>query len=305
MPRAVVISYSQTGQLDRILDALLAPLCADASWQVVRVRVQPADPPPFPWPFLRFFDTFPETVAGIAPPLAPTDIPEDADLVILGYPVWFLAPAQPITAFLDLPNAQRLLRGRRVMTVTGCRNMWLMAHAAMRARLAALGARHVDHVALTDQAHAAATFISTPWWMLTGNRGPLLGGLIPRAGVPDTAIAACARFGETLRTAWPNRAADDDRPFLAGCGAVRINPHLIASERVGQHSFRIWSRLLRRIGPPGQPLRRCVLVLYILFLLTLICTVVPITAVAKRLLAPFQRRRIAAQVATLAAPSGV
>lgn len=306
MHRVLVVCYSQTGQLRDIVEATIAPLRRASEIEVVVETLRPAQPFPFPWTFWQFFDTFPETVHEVALPnqSMAVSLDERFDLVILAYQVWFLSPALPITAFLDSPEASRLLAGRPVITLVGCRNMWLMAQERMKERLAELGARLIDHIVLTDSTHSAFTFVSTPLWMLTGKRGPFLGGFVPPAGVPAAEIAGCSRFGEAIAAQLPDRDPRDDRPMLQGLGAVSVNERLIASERIGKRSFRLWGSLLRALGDPGTPLRRAALGCYFLFLLTLILTVVPISAVLKRLLAPLARARTAAQRAYFAAPSG-
>jgi hypothetical protein len=85
---------------------------------------------------------------------------------------------------------------------------------------------------------------------------------------------------------------------------VTVNERLIASERVGYRSFRLWGRLLLGLGGPGSIPRRVVLCVYVLFLAAMILTVAPITAAIKRLLAPRMRERIARQHAYFASPSG-
>ncbi|TNF34502.1 MAG: dialkylresorcinol condensing enzyme [Gammaproteobacteria bacterium] len=304
MKRVLVISYSQTGQLAEVVQSVTAPLAADPAIDLVHEILRPCEPYPFPWPFLHFFNTFPETVYEQPKPIAPLQVDPDAsfDLIILAYQVWFLSPAQPVMAFLQSEAATRLLKGRPVMTLIACRNMWLQAQGVMQQHLQRLGARLVDNAVLVDRAHPAATFISTPMWMLTGDRGPFLGGRVPAAGIPADVIANARRFGEAICQQLPDW--DGQRPMLAGLGAVTVNERLIASETIARRSFLIWGKLLRRIGAPESRLRRFVLCFYILFLVTMILTVVPISAIIKRLLAPLTRDRIARQRAELAAPSG-
>ena len=257
-------------------------------------------------PFLQFFDTFPETVYDEPQPIEPLSqqVDGDFDLIILAYQVWFLSPSQPITAFLQSASATRLLCNKPVITVIACRNMWLMAQEKMKQHLHRLNARLIDNVVLTDPAHSAATFFSTPVWVLTGNKGPFFNGLIPEAGVDPEDIRQAARFGEAITRQLPDRAPGDDHPMLQGLGAVAINERLIASERIALRSFRLWGALLRALGKPGKPLRRTVLVAYIIFLLTLILTVVPISAVIARLMTPLRRQHSADQRQYYAAPSG-
>lgn len=304
--RVLVVGYSQTGQLADVVRAVTAPLQAAVDIEVVFEWLEPVTPYPFPWSFLDFFNSFPETVYEEPLPLQPLQVNPDApfDLVILACQVWFLSPSQPMMAFLQSAEAARLLKGKRVMTLIACRNMWLMAQEVMKEKLAALGAHLVDNAVLVDRAHPAATFISTPLWMLTGNRGPFLGGRVPAAGIAAEDIAAASRFGIAIAQQLPQRDAIAGGPMLAHLQAVTVNERLIASEKIAKRSFMIWGRLLRAIGPPVSALRRAVLCLYIVFLVLMILTVVPVSAMIKRLLSPFTRARIAQQRHYFALPSG-
>jgi hypothetical protein len=306
MKRVLVVSYSQTGQLADVVRSVTGPLAADPTIEVVFEILEPEEPFPFPWPFLEFFDTFPETVHDRPRPLRPLTVGADRsfDLVILAYQVWFLSPSQPMAAFLKTPEAARWLRGTPVITLIACRNMWLMAQETVKDKLRGLGAILIDNAVLTDRAPSAATFISTPLWMLTGRRGPFLRGAVPAAGVPAEDIAAASRFGEAIAAGLPSLDPSHPRPLLAGTGAVTVNERLIASEAIGRRSFRLWGRLLLALGRPGSVLRRAVLGAYIVFLAAMILTVAPLGALVKRALAPWTGARIARQRAYFAAPSG-
>ena len=306
MKKVLIIHYSQTGQLTDILKSIAAPMEKNAGISVTFARIAPKTPYPFPWGFWRFFNTFPETVYEDAPPvdLVGADLAADYDLVILGYTVWFLSPSQPTTAFLNMPEAKQLMQDKQVITVIGCRNMWLQAQERVKQRLADIGARLTDNVVLIDSVHSAASFYSTPMWMVFGNKGPYFGGKIPEAGISREDIARASRFGEAIAVQLPDRPPQSSAPMLAGLGAVTINDKLIGSEAVAKRSFKLWGALLRGIGKPSNPIRVAVIGLYFLFLLTLILTVVPLLAVIKKLLEPLTRAKIAAQHAYFAAPSG-
>lgn len=303
--RVLVLGYSQTGQLSRLVDSIVGPLAESEEIEVTRQAIEPAKAFPFPWPFLHFFNIFPETVYEEAIELKPLEIAEDEDfdLVILAYQVWFLSPSLPVSSFLNSPRAEKLLRGKPVITVIGCRNMWLMAQEKVKAKLTAIGARLIDNIVLTDGAHSAFTFVSTPLWVLTGKKGPFLGGVIPKAGIPEEEIAAASRFGQAIASQLPDQSGEPTS-MLRGLGAVKVQERLIASELIAHRSFRIWGGLLRRIGRQDSLLRKCVLVVYILFLIIMILTVVPLSAILKRIFAPFLSRRTAAQKTYYAAPSG-
>ncbi len=303
MKRVLVLHFSQTGQLRRLMESVTAPLKHDPNIDLTHQQLLTKKGFPFPWPFLTFFSIFPETVAMIAPAMKPLDIDceENFDLVILAYQVWFLSPSLPTTGFLKSEAAEKLLLDKPVVTLIGCRNMWLMAQEKMKSELQRLGARLVDNVVLIDNCNSAASFLATPLWMFTGRKQPLK--WIPKAGIDEDEITKASRFGDAIR----ERLQNDEpirQPMLAGLGAVKINEKLIASEKVGQRSFRIWGRFLRFLGPQTSIRRRIGLVFYVVFLLCIILTVVPVTALLKWLLTPLTRKHIAAQKAYYAAPSG-
>ena len=305
MKKVLVIEYSQTGQLTSVMDRLLGPLLeAGGEFTVHRETLLPVPAAPFPWPFWQFLDTFPETVAGDPPPLRPLNVdPQTSfDLVILGYPVWFLSPPPALTAFLKSAQGRQLLHGRPVVTVTACRNMWVMAQQGINALLAEAGAHHCDHVALVDQGSALASFVTTPRWMLTGRKNAFW--KFPPAGVSAPQIHACRRFGLALRQALRNDEETLRHPMLRGLGACTVDAGLASSERVGLRSFRVWSALLRRLGRPGAPLRRAALAFYLLFLIVLILTVVPLSLLIKAMLRPFFKQRLIALQNPFEHPSG-
>lgn len=304
--KVLIVYYSQSGQLSEVVHSIARPLETAQDIEVVYECLVPMQPYPFPWPFLQFFDTFPETVYDDPHPIMPISdrARGDFDLVILAYQVWFLSPAQPITAFLQSDDGARLLANRPVITVIACRNMWLMAQEKMKQQLERLDAHLIDNVVLTDPANSATTFFSTPLWVLTGNKGPFLHGLIPEAGVSAQDTKQAVRFGEAITRQLPGRAAEDLRPMLEGLGAVHVLENLIASEQIAIRSFRMWGALLRSLGAPGGRVRRATLLVYVIFLILMIITVVPITSLIKRLAAPLLKQRTANQRRYYAAPSG-
>ena len=305
MKKVLVVHYSQSGQLHEVVKHFTQPLVDSDQVAVTFEPVAPVQDYPFPWPFFRFFDTFPETVYLDPPPLVPSTLNGDADfdLIILAYQVWFLSPSLPITGFLKSPLAEQLMRDKPVVTLIACRNMWLQAQEQVKALLQALGSKLVGNVALIDAAGSIGSFLATPVWVLTGNKGPQLGGLIPRAGVAQRKIEECQRFGVRIRDVL-TKEQPIDQSLLSGLGAVDIDEKLIASESTARRSFLIWGGLLRRIGPQGAPLRKPVLVVYVVFLLTLILTFVPLSMLLKKLLSPFLQQRIARQKSYFALPSG-
>ena len=305
MKKVLLVHYSQSGQLNEAAKYFVASLESADDITVSYESISPVEDYPFPWPFWRFFDTFPEAVYLDPPAMAPlvTDPSDDFDLIILAYQVWFLSPALPMTGFLQSKAAAELLKDKPVVTLIACRNMWLQAQEQMKLMLSGLGARLVGNVALVDAVGSVGSFLATPVWVLTGNKGPQWGGLIPRAGVSDNDLAQCSRFGERIREVL-QADADINEDLLAGLAAVNVDEKLIASEKVGRRSFKVWGGLLRAVGPQGSWRRKPVLAVYIVFLVTLILTFVPLSMLVKKLLSPLFSAQTKAQKHYFSRPSG-
>ncbi|MFH0934755.1 MAG: dialkylresorcinol condensing enzyme [Pseudomonadota bacterium] len=302
--RVLVLNYSQTGQLAEITRRIVAPLEQDAGIAVHVETLRPLQPFPFPWGFFSFLDAFPESAHMAPPALQALTLTgdEDFDLVILPYQVWFLAPSQPVTAFLKHPLAQKLLAGKPVITVIACRNMWMMAQEKMKGLLQDCGARLLDNVALVDPSPTMASLWTTPFWLLSGKKDFLK--FLPPAGVDAASIAAASRFGLALRDALHNDAERGTAPLLGGLKAVDSNPQLLFSEKAATRSFFVWGKLLRAVGKPGQLRRYPFLILYVIFLITLISTVVPVSLLLQSLTRPLMRPRFAALKQQFDLPSG-
>jgi hypothetical protein len=304
MKRVLVVHFSQTGQLARIARRIASPLAGSDEIELVEEVLRPRTPYPFPWPLLRFFDAMPEAVLLDPPALEPLAVrpDEEFDLVVLGYQVWFLSPSGPVTAFLKSESGKRLLRGRPVVTVIACRNMWLNAQETVKKLIQEAGGALRDNVVFTDRASTLATLITTPRWLLTGKRSGFLG--LPPAGIAEEDIAGAERFGHALVRALRDGREKGRGPMLGGLGAARVDPRLIFSERAGKRAFGAWSRIIRLGGSPGSLLRLPLVVLFCLYLVAMIVAVVPASLLLQRLLRPLLARRLESQKTYFEAPSG-
>ena len=303
MKNVLVINYSQTGQLSDVSAQVVAPLRA-AGHSVHVETLVPETPFPWPWPIVDFVDAFPECVQLDAPPLKPLSISADRqfDLVILTYQVWYLAPALPMTAFLKSPEGKRLIHGKPVITLVACRNMWLSAEETMKQLIAEAGGLLRDHLVFTDQGHPLATFITTPRWVLTGKRNRFFG--LPPAGVAPEEIRGASRFGRALADALNCDAEKSADPMLTGLRAATVNPRLALSERAAHRAFKVWSKLIRFFGKRGQWRRRPMLLVFALYLITLVLTVVPLSLLLQWVFSPLLKPRLERLKAELELPSG-
>ena len=295
------ISYSQTGQLDCLVENFIRPLKNQQTINIEQIRLQPIKKYEFPWKFMTFFNQFPESVHLRPAPIEPPQLQrKNYDLVIIAYSVWFLSPSQPITAFLQSEQAH-ILKDTPVITLIGCRNMWLMAQEKMKKMLTALGANLIGNIVKTDQSNSWASFITTPAWMFSGKKRYF--PWLPSAGISDAEIQDMQRFGEKLSHTFKQNILLDQTLFQ-NMGAVKIDEKLMMSEKVGHRSFYLWGKLLLKCGQISPRFRRVVLYFYILFLIALILTVVPFSALIKRLLKPLLKEKLARQKRYFAEPSG-
>jgi hypothetical protein len=283
MKRVLLVHFSQTGQLARAARQLVSPLAQAPDVELVEEVLRPRRPYPFPWPVWRFLDAMPESVLLEPPELEPLTVRADEhfDLVVLAYQVWYLAPSGPMTAFLKSESGRALLRGRPVVTVIACRNMWLSAQETAERLIGEAGGQLRDNVVFTDRASTLASFITTPRWLLTGKRDAFWG--LPAAGVADEDIAAADRFGQALLAALRTDRERSTAPLLAGLRAASVDPRLVFSERAGKRAFSVWSHLIRLGGPPGAAGRLPLLALFCIYLVTMIVVVVPPSLLLQRL----------------------
>ncbi|HEY8240687.1 MAG TPA: dialkylresorcinol condensing enzyme [Kiritimatiellia bacterium] len=299
MKRILVIYYSQTGQLRRILDSMLAPLGGAAGVEITWWDVQPAKPYPFPWPVPRFLDVFPESVLMVPPELKPLPAPprEPFDLVVLAYTVWYLAPSPPISAFLQSPAAD-VLRGRPVITVVNARDKWLTAQEMVKDQLAKLGAKLIDNVAFIHAGNPLQHTVTTLRWMWTGKKEAF--GSFPAAGVSETDIRAAQRFGEAICRALEQGTLAAGGPTLKGLGAVSVDNSTVLQEEIARVVFRCWARWIRAAGRMGRIARSAMLLLFGACLLVLLLLAAPLVL----LLMPFLRKSLPARCTYYEQPSG-
>jgi hypothetical protein len=302
--RVLVVHYSQSGQLTEILDSIAGPLRECDGIEVTSERLQPIPRYPFPWPFYRFLDVFPESVLLEPPALESLGIDGQMrfDLVILGYTVWYLSPSPPVTAFLR-SDAAKVLKGVPVVTVVNARDKWLTAQERVKAELARLGARLIDHVAFVHQGNPAQHLATTLRWMWTGRKDPFWGAF-PAAGVDPGEIRAASRFGGAIREALVSGEEIAGGPLLTHLGAVKVDEDTVLQERLAHPNFVFWAKLIRSAGEPGSLWRAPLLLLFSLYLGGMILAALPVVVMYKLFLRPFLRRRTERWVRYYEQPSG-
>ncbi len=293
MKKLLVVYYSQSGQLEQIVHSILAPLSESGRFELVYECLRPEKPYPFPWPAIEFADAFPESLQEIPCRLAPlqTDPDEAFDGVILAYQVWYLSPSIPISSFLQSRQAARLLNGRPVVTLIGCRNMWLLAHEKVKKHIVRNRGVPIGNIVLMDRAPNLLGVISIAAWMLTGIKKRFL-GIFPRPGVAEEEIRAARKFGSILLDAFSRNEFKDLQIRLNRAGAVTVVPAYILFEQRIAKVFAVWARFIRRKGDPGNPARKPRLRIFIAYLFAAVFMLAPLATGVTWVLQKIKKEKI-------------
>jgi len=241
----LVIYYTQTGQLKQIVDSLLSPLAASSVFSIDYLEIRPAVAYPFPWTRNAFLDVFPESILEAPIGLKPVEAKYRGayDLIILAFQPWYLSPSLPISAFLKSTDTAGLLKGHRVVTVIGARNMWVQSFERVKERVESLGGTLVGNIALTDRALNLVSAVTIGYWMFHGKKDRCL-GVFPKPGISDADIAGAARFGKVLENALINDRTDRVGEELDKLGAAEINDSLARLEIRAKRIFKMWAKLI-------------------------------------------------------------
>jgi len=290
LKKVLVIYYSQAGQLKRVMDSFISKLNDEEISLDIRA-IKPKNEYPFPWPFYTFFDEFPESVFMDGCEIDELEnISDDYDLIILGYTVWYMAPAIPITAFLQSEQAKKIFKNKPVVTVVACRDMWITAQEKVKQKLNELEAKHIDHVSFVDQSGSVLSLITLPTYMLTGDKKYF--SFLPSAGISDEDINSADRFGLRLNQALHNSQELNYTPLLKNLGACTVNGKLIATERIANRSFKIWSRFIKFFGSKYSLGRKFAITIYVVFLIIMLLTLVPINIISRKIINIFQKQKL-------------
>lgn len=248
--KVALFYYSQTGQALAIAQSVCKPLAA-AGHTVVAKAITPATPFPYPWSYTNFFQQFPETRLCTPAPIEPLDYSDvaDADLVLLSGQTWYLSPSQPIEAFLQDPTARAFLKGRPVVTLNGCRNMWAMGQKEIRRQLKEAGAHYEAYAVLQDEHPNLVSLLTIVRWLFYDKKAATT--LLPRAGVSDQNIARAERLGTPLMEAL--EAGDYTRlqRQWVQMGALPYRSFLVFVERIGHRMFGKWANFCIKKGGPN------------------------------------------------------
>lgn len=290
MKNVLIIYYSQSGQLESIARNIAKPFLNSEDINLTFHEIQLEKPFPFPWNKDSFFDAFPESFLQIPTALKP--VPEEIlntkfDLVLFHYQVWYLSPSIPINSFLKSDDAKKILNNTPVITISGSRNMWIMAQEKIKVLLKEANADLVGNVALVDRVGNLISVITIVEWMFSGVKKKYL-GIFPLPGVSEKDIQESDRFGEIMLDSFQKNNFTELQPKLVNAGAVKISSYLVTVDKTANKIFTKWSNIISK----NQKNRKQLLKVFNVYLFLAIWLISPIVYILHLITYPLKLKSI-------------
>jgi len=242
MKKALVLNYSQTGQLDEILDNFIAPF---NEFSVERVKLKLKKEFPFPWENDVFFNEMAETVLEEEVEILPIEVKHDKyDLIIIGHAPWFLSPSRPTVSLLKDEKVKSLLKDTPVVTVIGSRNMWLHAQESVKRYVAEAGGQLVGNIVLYDRVTNLVSAFTILYWMQSGKKDRLY-NIFPKPGISDEDIKGAGRFGKIVSDALAENSFIGLQEKILDLGLIKISTNIMFMELRAKVLFKMWANKIK------------------------------------------------------------
>lgn len=272
MKKILVLYYTQSGQLKEIADNICKPLLSDNEISIEFQPIKLKNDFPFPWNKKDFFNVFPESF--LQEPIEIESINfqnSNYDLIILCYQVWYLSPSIPINSFLCSEQAKNIFHNTPVITVIGCRNMWVMAQEKVKNQLNNLKANLVGNITLLDRHINHISVITIVQWMFTGKKDKYL-GIFPKPGVSDYDIQNSVKFGHIIQNKLKENNLNSLHEELLNYNAVLTKPFLIQMDKTANKMFNKWANIVK--NSKNRPFMLKLFNYYLLFAIWIISPIV-------------------------------
>lgn len=276
--KVAVFYYTQTGQALEIAKSVCKPL-EEAGGEVVYKAIEPVTPFPYPWSYMNFFQQMPETRLCMPASIKDPDFSDvdDANLVIISGQSWYLSPSQPIEAFLQNEKVRSFLKGRQVVTLNGCRNMWAMGQKEIRKQLASAGANYSGYIVLQDEHPNLVSLFTIVSWLFYDKKEAH--GVMPRAGVSNENISGASKFGAPILKALQSNDFSNLQKELVELGSVPYRSFLVFVETIGHKMFGKWANFCRKKGGPNAKERNTRIFIFSLYVFFALLVASPIAIV--------------------------
>jgi hypothetical protein len=289
MGKILVVNYSQTGQLNEIIDQFLSPFDPAS---IERLLIFPEKPFVFPWTSDEFFDKMPECVLEEAIALKPFNFSSERyDLIVIGYQPWFLSPSLPIISLLQDSEFQKRLSGTPVLTLIGGRNMWLNSQESVKKYIKNAGGKLVGNIPFMDRTSNLVSAVTILHWMLTGRKDKKW-GVLPVPGVSREDIESGSRFGDIVKKAFVRGDYASLQKGILATGLIAIPTDILFIEQRAKKLFKIWANLIQKKGTTPSKRKRLVGFFKYYLLVALFMVAPMLLLVYNLLIAPFRANTI-------------
>ena len=289
MKNVLVVYYTQSGQLLDIAKNVTNELELSEDVNLSFYEIKLKEDFPFPWNNVDFYDAFPETYLQKPRELIDLDNPllkKKYDLIILSYQIWFLTPSIPFNSFLQNEVAKSLLENTAVVTLIGCRNMWVMAHEKVKKLLKVNKTNYVGNIVLADRHPNHISVLTIYVWMYSGVKKRLW-GILPKPGVSDKDIEDSKNFSRPILESLKKNDFKDLQDKLLSKGAVNIKPFLIVTDKRAQIIFSKWANFIDKKTKNNPDKRKRLLNYFSYYLTFAIWAIAPIVFIVYLLTFPF------------------
>jgi len=248
MKNILVINYTQSGQLNDILNRFNSPFENSNQFEVEHVEVSPKEPFPFPWTGDVFWGAMPGCVLEEGLELNDFSFKrEKYDLIVFGYQVWFLSVSLPSMAVLQHPKFKTIINKTPVVTVIGARNMWLSAHESVKQHITNAGGNFIANIPFIDRHNNLASVVTIFYWMLTGKKDRMW-RIFPIPGVHPEDIEKANQPGQLTLNAIENNGLQTLQKDIHDLGHIHLASSVMFMELRAKMVFNIWAKLVRRKG---------------------------------------------------------
>lgn len=273
MKNVLVVYYSQSGQLAEIVQNLVKPMQASEGVTVDFYKIEMIEDFPFPWTNDTFFGAFPESFLMIPQEIKPINqeiTRKNYDLIVFGYQVWYLSPSIPFNSFLKSNEGKRIISGKPIITISGSRNMWVMAQQKVKSLIEGAGGFLVGNIALTDCNINHISVITIVHWMFSGKKERLW-RIFPLPGVSKKNIKGTSKYGEMILSSLKSNNYTHLQNKIVEAGGVHIKAFLISADKKANRLFNIWAKKIY-----GNPKRIFLLKCFRAYLYVAIWILMPI-----------------------------
>jgi hypothetical protein len=211
---------------------------------------------------------------------------QDVDMVVVAGQSWYLSHSIPLHGFFQSDEIRNYLKGRKIVTVDGCRNMWVMKQLKTIEYIHNIGAEYVGSIVLQDKTPNLISAITIIRWLFQNKKEATR--FLPAAGVSHEEIQQATCFGDILLDALQHGTFGTLQARFMGKKALTFLPNIYYVEKNGFNLWGRWARFILKKGAYNSPKREPYLRLFKYFLFFVLYVISPFGLLFFYLTYPFR-----------------